>query len=104
MTKNYKKVQKTTKRHGFSCILNIYRYILDIFISIIRYMATIWPYKAQRNRLSNGTFRPKRGDTLVSTIEKKYKVDLWVRWDMKLSTYLDKKWFPSLSKIIKKNG
>jgi len=46
------------------------------------------------------TFRKKRGDAHVWTIEKKYKIDLGVRSDMKLSTYLKKEWYSSLSKIL----
>ena len=34
------------------------------------------------------------------SIEKKYKIDLGVRSDMKLSTYLKKEWYSSLSKIL----
>ena len=45
--------------------------------------------------------RQKRGDTLVKTIEKKYKIDLGYRPDAKLSTVLKKTGAPSLSKLIK---
>jgi len=45
-------------------------------------------------------FRKKRSDTLIQTIEKKYNIDLWVRSDMKLWTYLKKKWYNSLSKML----
>jgi len=31
---------------------------------------------------------------------KKYNVDLWVRLDMKLSTYLKNEWFDLLYKIL----
>lgn len=41
-----------------------------------------------------------RWDTRIWTIEKKYWIDLWVRSDMKLSNYLDREGFGSLSKII----
>lgn len=54
-----------------------------------------------RQRNSDGQFKQKRWDTQVWTIEKKYWLDLWARSDMKISNYLDKKWFWSLSKIIK---
>lgn len=57
--------------------------------------------KTIRSRNTNGQIRQKRSDTKVWTIEKKYWVDLGVRSDMKISNYLDKKWFSSLSKIIK---
>ncbi len=45
--------------------------------------------------------RKKRGDTHVWTIEKKYGVDLGVRSDMHLSTYLEKKGYGSFSRILK---
>lgn len=54
-----------------------------------------------RARNADGQIRKKRWDTKIWTIEKKYGVDLWVRSDMHVSTYLDKKWYSSLSKIIK---
>lgn len=54
----------------------------------------------QRKKTSSWQFRTKRWDTHVWTIEKKYWVDLWVRSDMKLSTYLNRKWYKSLSKIL----
>lgn len=44
--------------------------------------------------------KQKRWDTRIWTIEKKYWIDLWVRSDMKLSNYLDREGFGSLSKII----
>ena len=43
----------------------------------------------------------KRGDTLVKTIEKKYKVDLDYRSDAKLATVLKDTGAESLSKLIK---
>lgn len=45
--------------------------------------------------------RQKRGDTLVGTIEKQYKVDLGHRSDKKLSTVLKETGAPSLSKLLK---
>lgn len=50
---------------------------------------------------SRNTFRKKRGDTKLGTIEKQYGIDFKQRSDMKLETYLDKKGFPSLSKALK---
>ncbi len=44
--------------------------------------------------------RKKRGDTLVRTIEKKYKVDLGRRSDAKLHTLLKESGAPSLSKLL----
>lgn len=55
----------------------------------------------QRSRTNKGTFRPVRKDTKVSTIEKKYGVDLGVRSDMKIGTYLNKKGYPSLSSMLR---
>lgn len=43
----------------------------------------------------------KRGDTLVKTIEREYKVDLGYRSDAKLSTVLKKEGHSSLSKLLK---
>jgi len=56
---------------------------------------------SQRSKTSKGTFRPVRKDTKVSTIEKKYGVDLGVRSDMKLGTYFKKKGYPSLSSMLR---
>jgi len=53
-----------------------------------------------RTRNKSGQFRVKRWDTKIWTLEKKYGMDLWVRSDMKLSTYLWENWFPSLAKIL----
>lgn len=54
-----------------------------------------------RSKSSEGKIRQKRGDTLVRTIEKQYKVDLGYRSDTKLSTVLRKEGASSLSKLIK---
>ena len=45
--------------------------------------------------------RQKRGDTLVKTIERNYKIDLGYRGDAKLSTVLRKEGVLSLSKLVK---
>ncbi len=47
------------------------------------------------------TIRQKRGDTLVRTIEKQYKVDLGHRSDKKLVTVLRETGASSLSKLLK---
>lgn len=39
-------------------------------------------------------------NTQIWAIEDKYKLDLWVRSDMKVSTYLRKWWFSSLADIL----
>jgi len=56
--------------------------------------------KGQRSRNSTGPLRKKRGDTHVSTIEKKYEVDFGVRGDMHLSTLLEKENKNSLNDLI----
>ena len=42
----------------------------------------------------------KRFDTKISTIEKRYGIDLNVDGEMKLGTYLKEKGYPSLSKML----
>lgn len=56
-----------------------------------------------RKKIASGRYRTKRGDTLVRSIERQYKVDLKVRSDMKLSTYLSKKGASSLGKALEKS-
>jgi len=53
-------------------------------------------------RTKNKSRQPKikRYECTVWTIEKEYGLDLGVRSDMKISTYLSQKWFPSLAKIL----
>ncbi len=48
------------------------------------------------------TFRSKRVDTKMGTIERRYGKDFSVRSDMKLGNYLKKAGYPSLSKLLKK--
>ena len=47
--------------------------------------------------------RKKGNDTEIGAIEKKYNVNLRVRSDMKLSSYLKKSGLPSLAKLINRN-
>ena len=56
--------------------------------------------KKTRVKNKKGQFVAKRFDTKISTIEKKYKVDLGVRGDTKLGNYLKRKGYPSLSKML----
>ena len=56
----------------------------------------------KRNRTKKDTFVAKRYDTKISTIEKKYGVDLGARYDMKLGNYLKKKGYKSLSDMLQK--
>ncbi len=64
-------------------------------IDILEYMSK------QRSRNKDGQLNAKRFDTKISSIEKKYGVDLGVRGDMKLGNYLTSKGYPSLSKMLK---
>lgn len=48
-----------------------------------------------------GQFVAKRYNTKISTIEKKYGVDLGVRSDMQLGKYLEEKGYKSLSAMLK---
>lgn len=52
-----------------------------------------------RNK-SDGELRKKRSDTHIGTIEKMYGVDLNVRSDMKLGTFLKKNDITSLNDLI----
>ena len=54
-----------------------------------------------QSRTVSGRIPQKRGNTLVKTIEKQYKVDLGYRDDAKLSTVLKKEGVSSLSKLLK---
>lgn len=56
--------------------------------------------KGPRSRNTNGQLRQKRGDTHIGTIEKKYGIDLNVRSDMHLDTYLTKNNIDSLNDLI----
>ncbi|WP_237275099.1 hypothetical protein [Tenacibaculum ovolyticum] len=56
--------------------------------------------KGQRGRNQDGQLRQKRGDTHIKTIEKSYDIDLNVRGDMHLSTYLKKNNIESLNDVI----
>lgn len=55
--------------------------------------------KRSRNK-TTGLLRDKRDDTLIGTIEKEYDIDLGVRSDMELGTYLRKKKIKSLNDLI----
>lgn len=55
----------------------------------------------KRSRTNEGTFRPVRSDTKVSTIEKRYNVNLGVRSDMKIGKYLRQKGYPSISGMLR---
>jgi len=56
--------------------------------------------KGDRGRNNDGQLRQKRGDTHIGTIEKQYNVDLKVRSDMHLDTYLEKENIKSLNDLI----
>jgi hypothetical protein len=56
--------------------------------------------KGQRSRNQDGELRQKRSDTHISTIEKKYSIDLGVRGDMHLGTLLEQKKVESLDDLL----
>lgn len=56
--------------------------------------------KGQRSRNQDGELRDKRNDTHIGTIEKQYGIDLHVRSDMELGTYLERKNIKSLNDLI----
>ena len=56
--------------------------------------------KGYRPRNESGQLRMKRGDTHMGTIEQKYHIDLDVRSDMHLDTYLQSKGINSLNDLI----
>lgn len=56
--------------------------------------------KGQRGRNNDGQLRQKRSDTLIGTIEKQYGIDLGVRSDMELGTYLKQNNISSLNDLI----
>ena len=56
--------------------------------------------KGDRARTIDGTLRQKRGDTHIGTIEKQYDIDLSVRSDMRLDTFLKRNNIKSLNDLI----
>ncbi len=56
--------------------------------------------RGYRSRTSHGPLRVKRGDTHMITIEETYNLDLRVRDDMHLDTYLKQKNLNSLNDLI----
>ena len=56
--------------------------------------------KGDRARTNDGNLRQKRGDTHIGTIEKQYDIDLSVRSDMHLDTYLERNNIKSLNDLI----
>lgn len=56
--------------------------------------------RGDRSRNDDGQLRQKRSDTHIGTIEKKYDIDLEVRSDMHLGTYLEKNSIASLNDLI----
>lgn len=57
--------------------------------------------RGQRSRNENGQLREKRDDTHISTIEKQYGIDLNVRGDMHLGTYLNQNNISSLNDLVR---
>jgi hypothetical protein len=60
--------------------------------------------KGQRGRNEDGQLRQKRSDTHIGTIEKQYGIDLGVRSDMELGSYLKQNNIASLNDLINKEG
>lgn len=56
--------------------------------------------KGPRSRNADGQLRQKRGDTHIGTVEKKYDINLNVRSDMHLNTYLKENNINSLNDLI----
>lgn len=56
--------------------------------------------RGERSRNKNGLLRDKRDDTLMGTIEKKYGLELGVRSDMHLGTYLKENNIASLNDLV----
>ena len=49
------------------------------------------------------TFRQKRSDTKIGTVEKKYDRDFGTRSDQKLGNYLKEQGYKSLSELLSKS-
>lgn len=58
--------------------------------------------RGYRPRNKNGQLRDKRDDTHIGTIEKQYGLNLKVRSDMQLGTYLKKNNIDSLNDLLNK--
>lgn len=56
--------------------------------------------RGYRSRNDNGLLRDKRDDTHMGSIEKQYGLDLGVRSDMHLGTYLQEHSVKSLNDLI----
>ncbi|HOW60555.1 MAG TPA: hypothetical protein P5548_01465 [Candidatus Moranbacteria bacterium] len=56
--------------------------------------------RGYRTRNEDGELRDKRDDTHIGTIEKQYDIDLEVRSDMHLGTYLKEHKIKSLNDLI----
>lgn len=56
--------------------------------------------KGNRSRTDQGPLRQKRGDTHIGTIEEQYGLNLDVRSDMHLETYLKQNNLDSLNDLI----
>lgn len=56
--------------------------------------------RGYRPRNENGQLRDKRDDTHMGTIEKQYGLELGVRSDMQLGTYLKRHHIKSLNDLV----
>lgn len=54
----------------------------------------------KKTRTQKGTFKAIRSDTKISTIEKRYNINLNVRSDMEIGNYLRTNGFASLSGML----
>ncbi|NDK09489.1 hypothetical protein GW846_01790 [Candidatus Gracilibacteria bacterium] len=55
----------------------------------------------ERDRNLDGRWREKRDDTHMGTIEEEYGLELGVRSDMELGTYLKENNYANLSEMLK---
>lgn len=58
--------------------------------------------RGPRSRNEDGELRKKRDDTHIGTIEEAYSIDLGVRDDMQLGTYLEQNNIKSLDDLLKR--
>jgi hypothetical protein len=67
----------------------------------VRIMATdAAGMRGYRTRNNDGQLRDKRDDTHIGTIERQYGLDLGVRSDMHLGTYLEQNDIASLNDLV----
>ena len=72
--------------------------LYNIYVNILNSSVEVIMKKTKENQT---TFRQKRSDTKIETVEKQYGKDFGVRGDMKLGTFLEKKGYKSLTQLLK---